>query len=146
MEELTPPSVAVVIVVQSENGDFLLGKRKGKHRRGDGQYAMPGGKKEPNETTFQCCSRELLEETGIDRSFADIDFVGVFYDNSEKDKGFNFITFIYSLEINTTIDKVKNMEPDKCYGWEWFPLEHINTEKMNLFTSVLGILDIFLSK
>jgi len=56
-------SVAVG-VVQNKDGDYLISKRHD-HLHQGGLWEFPGGKLEPNETTYKALCRELFEELGI---------------------------------------------------------------------------------
>jgi 8-oxo-dGTP pyrophosphatase MutT (NUDIX family) len=62
----TPYTACNVLVVRNENGreEVLLSQRK--IGSGAGTYAVPGGKKLPDETLEQCVIRELQEEVGIE--------------------------------------------------------------------------------
>ena len=57
------PSVGVGVFVYNMDGKILLGKRKGAH--GAGEWSLPGGHLEFNESFERCCEREVMEETGI---------------------------------------------------------------------------------
>jgi 8-oxo-dGTP pyrophosphatase MutT (NUDIX family) len=65
--ELRRAAVALV-VVKSETDDtacLLLTRRSDKLRRHSGQFALPGGRLDPGETTVQAALRELDEELGL---------------------------------------------------------------------------------
>jgi ADP-ribose pyrophosphatase len=58
---LHPGAVAVVPLL--DDGRIVL-ERQYRHPVGGVMIELPAGKLDPNETTLQCCQRELLEETG----------------------------------------------------------------------------------
>jgi 8-oxo-dGTP diphosphatase len=98
------------------DGKILLGKRKGTF--GDGDYGLPGGHLEFHENMQKGVARELLEETGMTAdSFT---FSNVF-NNPSGEKHYLQIGFV----ANNPKGEPKNVEPDRCYGWEWFPLHKL---------------------
>lgn len=62
-------SAAVVLAISkqtdSENACIYLTLRSSKLRKHAGQFALPGGKLDPGETTQQAALRELSEELGL---------------------------------------------------------------------------------
>lgn len=93
----------------------LLGRRKGSH--GEGTWAFPGGRMERGETVFGCASRELKEETGLDRpekAFSKLTYTNDVFVRDGK----HFITLY--VEVHCFIGKPVVMEPEKCEEWEWF--------------------------
>lgn len=116
------------------DGKLLLGKRKNIYSAGD--WGLPGGHLELNENMGKAIERELLEETGMTaESF-------VFSSISNKpmeDRHYIFVGFI----ANNPQGEPKNMEPDKCFGWEWFPL---NALPNNIIFSSATLIDAYVKK
>jgi 8-oxo-dGTP pyrophosphatase MutT (NUDIX family) len=62
---LKPASVAVC-VVETRNGlSLLITRRAARMRNHPGQWALPGGRRDPGETIEGAALRELREETGV---------------------------------------------------------------------------------
>jgi 8-oxo-dGTP diphosphatase len=107
--------IGVNAIVVRDN-KILLGRRKGAY--GDGEYGLPGGHLEFQENMQKGVARELLEETGLTAdSFT---FSNVF-NNPSDEKHYLQIGFV----ANNPKGEPKNLEPDKCYGWEWFSLDDL---------------------
>jgi 8-oxo-dGTP diphosphatase len=106
----TKPGVAVGVLVY-QNGKLLFGKRLAKF--GYGFYSIPGGKLEYGETIESAAARELEEETGLK---AENFTLAGYTDDTWADR--HWVT-IY-LETDTFHGEVKNPEPDKCAGWEFY--------------------------
>jgi 8-oxo-dGTP diphosphatase len=99
-------------IVIYQNGKVLLGYRLSKH--GHGFWAFPGGHIEFGETPEEAIIRETIEETALTvRKVEKLSFTNDFYEN-----GTQYITLFFKA-ISWT-GKVKNLEPKKCEGWEWF--------------------------
>jgi 8-oxo-dGTP pyrophosphatase MutT (NUDIX family) len=62
---LRPASVAVCIVLEQEVRSLLITRRAPTLRSHAGQWALPGGGRDPGESAQDAARRELLEETGV---------------------------------------------------------------------------------
>jgi 8-oxo-dGTP pyrophosphatase MutT (NUDIX family) len=62
---LRAASVAVCILLQQDVPCLLLTKRAAGLRNHSGQWALPGGSREPRESAGDAALRELREETGV---------------------------------------------------------------------------------
>jgi 8-oxo-dGTP diphosphatase len=113
--------VGIVVLLFNEEGDLLIGKRKGSH--GAGTWSLPGGKLEFMEDAMRRISIETEEETGL--VLAPARFTQREWgDNvwTDKDKGQqHWITLFTEAELGPG-DNPKEprvTEPDKCEEWRW---------------------------
>jgi 8-oxo-dGTP pyrophosphatase MutT (NUDIX family) len=63
--ELKQAAVAVCITVDSGEPAMLLTRRAARLRAHAGQWALPGGRRDPGETAVQGALREVREEVGL---------------------------------------------------------------------------------
>jgi len=98
---------------------FLLGKRKGSH--GAGEWSLPGGHLEFNETLEACARREVKEEAGI--RIARIHRLNPITNDIFRKEGKHYITIYMGADYIG--GKVKVMEPDKCVEWRWFTWDNL---------------------
>lgn len=108
---------ACILILNIKNNQILLGKRKNAYREGD--YGLPGGRTEFNESLIDNVKRELVEEAGI--TTTNISYIGVVKELQQKN--YNFIHF--GFLIKNFNGKIKNCEPNKCEGWKWFDINHL---------------------
>ena len=105
------------------DGQILLGRR---FQTGwqDGNYGLPAGHGEANETMREGACREALEEIGITIEPDELVFAHTQHrfgeDNPHARIGFYFTTTHYVGEPHIA-------EPDKCDALDWFPLTDLPT-------------------
>ena len=73
------PKSAVILVIQNNNGQFLVQERL-KHPF-FGFWGFPGGKIRWGETIIECAARELMEEAGIS---ADLLYRGIYHEHAKS--------------------------------------------------------------
>jgi 8-oxo-dGTP pyrophosphatase MutT (NUDIX family) len=69
VEELTPASVLIGLIERENGPTVLLTRRADTLRRHTGQVALPGGRRDPGETSVQTALREAHEEVGLEPRF-----------------------------------------------------------------------------
>lgn len=99
------------VVIVSKDNKILLGKRKNGFKAGT--YGLPGGRVEVAEKLAETAKREFEEETGL--RCDNLEYVGIVKENQG---GYDFIHFVFKCEEFE--GEPKNVEPEKCEGWEWF--------------------------
>ena len=87
------PTPVVAVVARDDEGKILLIKRKIEPRKGE--WALPSGFMEIEETPTQAALRELAEETGLKGKYKKL--IGV-YSNKSEIHGY-LVTIIYEAEI-----------------------------------------------
>ena len=101
----------VIVVNETHPGCVLLGKRL--NSDGEGKWALPGGHLEFGERVTECASRELEEECGI----VAVEPRLLCWDESlDLAVDYHYVT---AFVVVTTDSEPRNMEPEKCEGWEW---------------------------
>ena len=113
MEIPKHPRVGLGIIIVNKDGNILVGRRKNSHAR---KFSIPGGHLEMGETFEQGAIREIKEETNLDISDPRVIAVT---NNLEtfKQEGKHYISVI--LLVRKYSGELKNMEPEKCEGWNW---------------------------
>jgi 8-oxo-dGTP diphosphatase len=109
------PKIGIGVIVIKDK-KILVGKRRSAH--GEGTWSPPGGHLEFGETWENCARRETREETGIE--IKDVEFFAVTNDIKEET---HYVTIFMKCLSASGI--VKNLEPDKCECWKWFPWEEL---------------------
>lgn len=104
--------VGLGVIVRKE-GKVLLGKRKNIH--GTGTWQFPGGHLEFGEELKDCARREVKEEAGIEIKNVKIE---TFVNGISRKEKTHYITIFAISDYKS--GTVKNLEPKKCEGWEWF--------------------------
>jgi len=111
------PKIGTGAIIFNDKGQLLFGKRT----YNPTGYSVPGGHIEFGETIEDCCKREVLEEAGIIIENLEIVTWG---ENIYLDKDHHSVSaFVFCTAKKG--QEPKNMEPDKCDGWEWFDIDEI---------------------
>jgi 8-oxo-dGTP diphosphatase len=103
------PGVGVLVL---RAGKLLLGRRRGSH--GAGSWAPPGGHIDEGEGPAETARREVLEETGLRIEHPR---VGPVTEDRFPEGKHYLTTFVIA---DAPAGEPRNLEPDKCEGWEWF--------------------------
>lgn len=101
-----------------KNGKILLIRRAhtGYH---DGDYSLPAGHVENNESVMDSTVRESFEEIGIRVNQKDLIFVHALH-NKEND-----IRLFFFFRAKRWSGEPYNKEPGKCSDFQWFPLKKL---------------------
>lgn len=117
--------VPEVLLFLIKDGKILLSRR---FQTGfeDGNWGLPGGHGEDRETMRQGVAREAKEEIGIEIEVEDLDFVHTQHKwsvNIKNDQEFPHARAGFYFTAKKWKGEPTNMEPEKCSGLEWFPLD-----------------------
>ena len=114
------PRIGIGIMILNENGDVLLGLRKGSH--GEGEWSFPGGHLEFGKKIFETAKREVKEESGLDVDQFKLISVAdeMRYINSDDKHYVNI-----GIKAQYQGGEPEVCEPDKCLEWKWFSLENL---------------------
>jgi bifunctional NMN adenylyltransferase/nudix hydrolase len=126
-----PPMFVTVDAVVVQSGHVLLVERSA--RPGKGQWALPGGFVDPDETLREAVLRELKEETRIKVPSpvlaGSIKSEGVFDDPHRSARGRTIThAFFIHLPADTALPKVKG--DDDAAAAFWMPLAELDPERM----------------
>jgi 8-oxo-dGTP diphosphatase len=84
----------------------------------DGNYGLPAGHMDGNETARESCAREVREEIGIEIDPEDLTVVHVMHRKEAHDERIDFF-----MTATTYAGEIRNMEPHKCDELTWHPLD-----------------------
>ena len=95
-----------------------------------GMWSIPGGKLEENETTQEGAKREFLEETAVDISGMDLQFIGLIPRHTRDGKKIKGLMYVYLLNVENEIepDLEKAIDGEEHTDWDYFPLSGIKPE------------------
>lgn len=119
---------AVIECLGHASPTFLLGKRSG--GRGNGEWALIGGKVEADETLAEGIAREVREEVGLNKRPEDYRLL---FSREERIEGSakRSLTFYYHIQISPTdVLSVVNCEPDTHSELKWFKADHADDREL----------------
>jgi 8-oxo-dGTP diphosphatase len=107
---------------------ILLGKRKNCY--GEGTWGLPGGHLEQGESIRECVRRELKEELDIEG----LEFKLISVADCINERG-HYVHISFLFEKFT--GEIRNMEPDLCYEWNFFPLSSLPEDLFDPHRNIL---------
>ncbi len=110
--------ISAVHLVLVNNGKILL-LRRFNTGYNDGNYSVPAGHIDGEEKATSAMIREAKEEAGIDIIEKQIRMVHVMLRKSDAQR----IDFFF--EATKWHGEPKNMEPNKCDDFRWFPINQM---------------------
>ncbi|OVE78571.1 hypothetical protein BVY00_02405 [bacterium G20] len=111
--QLTP---AVFMVLREGNKVLMLRRINTGWR--DGEYTLPSGHIDGNETARAAACRESKEEVGVIISPDKLKFVHVMHRRSDEGDH-ERVDFFF--EVESYDGQLHNAEPEKCDDFSWFP-------------------------
>ncbi|KKP93108.1 MAG: hypothetical protein US98_C0029G0009 [Parcubacteria group bacterium GW2011_GWC1_38_6] len=110
------PSVYALFV---KEGKILLSRR---YQTGyeDGNYGLPSGHVDGGETMRDALAREMYEEVGVEIDKNDLDLVLTMHRQCGDHERIDLFFVVKNWE-----GELKNMEPEKCDDFSWFPLNQL---------------------
>lgn len=105
-----------VYVFLIKDGKILLGRRMNCGWQ-DGNYGLPSGHLEPDESLVDGAIRELQEETGVIAKPEDIEFSHAMH------RKMRYIDVFFKAKKWDGEPKI--MEPNKCDDMQWFTLTNL---------------------
>ncbi|WCJ35700.1 nudix hydrolase 1 [Euphorbia peplus] len=112
----TPVPRVGVAVFLVRGKSVLLGRRRSSI--GDSTFALPGGHLEFGESFEECGAREMMEETGL--VITKPELLTVTSTVFPGAKACHYVTVFLRAVLEDPNQVPQNLEPEKCYGWEWF--------------------------
>lgn len=112
---------AVFILLVHEDQVLVLRRANTGYR--DGQYTVPAGHLEGNETAIAAAIREAKEEVNVTIATEDAMVVGIMHRGPEADQDFEYVDF-YVLARRWAGDPTNN-EPEKCDDVRWAPMDRL---------------------
>jgi len=114
--------IAASYLILIKNNKILLSKRynTGYH---DGDYSLPAGHIEKDETAKGNIVREALEEVNVKVKLKDLKLVHIMHrpsDENYEQKRMDFFWLVSKWTGNP-----RNMEPEKCSELAWYPLTQL---------------------
>lgn len=110
---------ACVGVMVFKDGKILIGRRKDTATHGPGEYSLPGGHIEHDESFKEAIERETLEEAGV--KIKDLKFICVA--NTDAYKGYQtiLINFVADWESGEPTD----FEYENIGDWQWCDMDNL---------------------
>jgi len=102
------------------DGDKILFLRRFNTGYEDGNFSVPAGHLDGNETVKQAAIREASEEVGVDISSENLEIVQAMHRRTEQGERID-----YFLCCEKWGGQVTNMETHKCDLLEWHPINKL---------------------
>lgn len=118
--------IAIASYLILRDGDKVLLSKRANTGWMDGKYSMVAGHVEADETPIDAMLREAKEEAGIEIRPEDLKMVHIGMRERPTKEDNSYVDFY--LECSRWQGEVRNMEPNKCDGLEWFSVSELPEE------------------
>lgn len=115
------------------DGKILL-QRRANTGFEDGNYGVPAGHMDGNETAREAAAREIREEIGIEIRPEDLEFAHVMHRKAAHDERFDMF-----WTAQTYTGEIQNLEPEKCDDLSWFPLDALPENMIDYVRTALTL-------
>ena len=115
-----PHTFAAAYALLIKDGNILLLRRYNTGYE-DGNYSLPAGHVEPEETFTQSIIRETREETGITLREENLQVAHIMHRNNQH--GRSYVDVFYT--VREWAGTPENKEHEKCDDLAWFPLDNL---------------------
>lgn len=126
--------IPAVYLLLMKDGEILLSLRKNTGFK-DGEYGLVSGHLDGDETVREAMVREAQEEAGTSIDIKDLRIAHVMH-RSCGDKNNERADFF--LTVKTWGGEIKNMEPNKCGGLNWFNLNNLPENTVGYIKQAIG--------
>jgi 8-oxo-dGTP pyrophosphatase MutT (NUDIX family) len=130
---------AIASYLVLRDGDKVLLSKRANTGWMDGKYSMVAGHIEADETPIQALIRETREEAGIDVKPEDMEIVHIGMRQRASEDDDTYIDFY--MQCSRWQGEVRNMEPEKCGGLEWFPISKLPEETLPYIQRVIEYIE-----
>jgi 8-oxo-dGTP pyrophosphatase MutT (NUDIX family) len=110
-------SAVYVFLVQEDN---ILLLRRFQTGYEDGNYSVPAGHLDGEESVREAAIREAKEEAGITLTPSELEFVHVMHRLAPSRESVDWFFVVKQWE-----GEVTNCEPEKCDDLSWFPIHNL---------------------
>jgi ADP-ribose pyrophosphatase YjhB (NUDIX family) len=112
-------------------GDKILLCKRNNLGSFPGMWSIPGGKLEEGETTQEGAKREFFEETAVDISDEQLNFVGMIPRHTRDGKKIKGLMYVYLLNVDNPIhpDLVNAIDGEEHTECGYFSIDEITEEK-----------------
>lgn len=116
------------------NNKILLCKRNAQGSY-PGMWSIPGGKIEAGESAIEACKREFKEETDVDISDQELEFVSMLPRYTRDGKKVKGLMYVYLLEVDEPIepDLVNAVDGHEHTDFGYFSLNQMRPEDLGTF-------------
>jgi 8-oxo-dGTP pyrophosphatase MutT (NUDIX family) len=127
-----PPVLVDLHLILRDGGRVLMGMRQNTGFA-DGQYHLPAGRLESEETVVAGIIREAREELGIEIAAADLTLVHVMHHRSGR--------LALFFEASRWSGEIRNAEPDKCRSLDWLASDRLPENSVAYARAALAMID-----
>lgn len=126
-------------VIVKHNDRILLCKRNSENSFPN-MWSIPAGKIETGESTQEAARREFYEETNVDISNQELEFVGVLPRYTKDGQNVKGMMYVYLIEVDEKIEPDFENATDghEHTDWGYFSLKQIKPEKSGTYLTKLA--------
>ena len=116
-------------------GDRFLICKRNDEEMGQGEWSIPAGKVENNESLKNSAKREFFEETASNINNHDLKFVGMIPRHTRDGAKMKGLMYVYMINVENQIhvDLEEAIDGHEHTDWGYYTLEEMKNMKISVF-------------